>query len=408
MWGLVYDAVTKKGGRYVQGGGCLTVGVAGLVQSGGFGSFSKNYGLAAASLIEAEIVTADGMVRIANECTNAALFWAIKGGGGGSFGVITRLTLRTHELPETFGVTFATLRAKSDAAYRLLIGHFVKFYSENLLNPHWGEQIRLGPGNTLAISMLFQGMGQEDAEAVWRPFFDVIAASPEDFQLADGPQILALQAQKLWDPEFLKTIPGVAITDDRPGAPRSNIFWAGDQGQAAQFLHGYQSAWLPALLLNSEGGEKLTDALFAASRHWNLSLHFNKGLAGAPSDVIAAARSTAINPATLDACALVICGAEEAPAYPGIPGYEPDLAAARRHAKAIRNAMNEVRKIVPNAGSYVAESDFFEEAWQQSFWGSNYARLLVVKEKYDPSGLFFVHHGVGSERWSADGFTRLD
>jgi FAD/FMN-containing dehydrogenase len=135
MWGHVYDAVTVKAGRYVQGGGCLTVGVAGLVQSGGFGSFSKKYGLAAASLIEAEIVTADGAVRIANECTNADLFWAIKGGGGGSFGVITRLTLRTHELPETFGAIFATLRAKSDAAYRLLIDHFVKFYSENLLNP---------------------------------------------------------------------------------------------------------------------------------------------------------------------------------------------------------------------------------------------------------------------------------
>jgi Berberine and berberine like len=39
------------------------------------------------------------------------------------------------------------------------------------------------------------------------------------------------------------------------------------------------------------------------------------------------------------------------------------------------------------------------------FWGSNYAMLLAVEEKYDPDGLFFVHRGVGSERWSADGFT---
>ena len=43
-----YEAVTTRGGRYVQGGGCTTVGVAGLVQSGGFGSFSKAYGMAAA------------------------------------------------------------------------------------------------------------------------------------------------------------------------------------------------------------------------------------------------------------------------------------------------------------------------------------------------------------------------
>jgi FAD/FMN-containing dehydrogenase len=67
------------------------VGVAGLIQSGGFGGFSKAYGLAAASLLEAEIVTADGAVRIANACTNPDLFWGIKGGGGGSLGVVTRL-----------------------------------------------------------------------------------------------------------------------------------------------------------------------------------------------------------------------------------------------------------------------------------------------------------------------------
>ena len=52
LWGQVYDAVTTKAGRYVQGGGCLTVGVAGLIQSGGFGSFSKAYGMAAASLLK--------------------------------------------------------------------------------------------------------------------------------------------------------------------------------------------------------------------------------------------------------------------------------------------------------------------------------------------------------------------
>ena len=69
--------------------------------------------------------------------------------------------------------------------------------------------------------------------------------------------------------------------------------------------------------------------------------------------------------------------------------------------------MNEVRKLLPRVGSYLAESDFFDENWQRSFWGPNYAKLLAVKEKYDPEGLFFVHHGVGSERWSVDGFTKL-
>jgi FAD/FMN-containing dehydrogenase len=116
IWLHTYDGVTTRGGRYVQGGGCATVGVAGLVLGGGFGSYSKTYGTAAASLLEAEVITADGVVRIANACTHPDLFWALKGGGGGSFGVLTRLTLRTHDLPETFGFVDAAIQAHSEGA----------------------------------------------------------------------------------------------------------------------------------------------------------------------------------------------------------------------------------------------------------------------------------------------------
>jgi FAD/FMN-containing dehydrogenase len=201
-------------------------------------------------------------------------------------------------------------------------------------------------------------------------------------------------------------LPGIVLSDDRPGAPAGNVFWAGNLGEAGQVLHGYQSAWLPDSLLQKGEQQKLADALFAATRHWSLSLHVNKGLAGAPAQAIAAAKDTAMNPAVLDAFALVISGAEGPPAYPGIPGHEPDVAAGRRHAEAIDKAMSEVRKLVPSAASYINESNFFDEGWRESFWGPNYARLLAVKDKYDPDGLFFGHHCVGSERWSADGFTR--
>jgi FAD/FMN-containing dehydrogenase len=407
IWGQVYDAVKTQAGRYVQGGGCMTVGVAGLIQSGGFGSFSKAYGMAAASLLEAEVVTADGAVRIANGCTNPNLFWGLKGGGGGSLGVVTRLTLRTHDLPEFFGAVFTTIRATSDAAFRRLIGRIISFYSESLFNPHWGEQIAFQPGNVLAIAMVFQGLDQKQAETIWRPFLDGLAGSPQDFSIESEPWIAAVPARQFWDPGMLKELPGVVLADDRPGAPEANVFWAANLGETGQVLHGYQSAWLPASLLQPDRQEALADALFAASRHWRVSLHLNKGLAGAPADAIAAAGDTAMNPAVLDAFALIISAAEGPPAYPGIPGHEPDPSAARRHAEAIDRAMTEIRALLPTVGAYVAESNFFEPAWQESFWGSNYAKLLGVKDKYDPDGLFFVHHGVGSERWSADGFTRL-
>src|SRR5271165_3602387 len=226
IWGHVYNAVMTKAGRYVQGGGCLTVGVAGLVLGGGFGSFSKAYGLAGANLIEAEVVTADGEVRTANACLNPDLFWALKGGGGG-FGVVTRVTLRTHALPEFFGGVFAAIHAASDDAYRRLIAKTVEFYAEALFNPHWGEQILIGRGY-VAFSMAFQGLDQQQAQAVWKPFFDWVTASPQDFAIVSAPKIFAGPARLRWDPSVLKRIPGVAIADDRQGAPADDIFWAGN------------------------------------------------------------------------------------------------------------------------------------------------------------------------------------
>lgn len=407
IWMDAYDAVTTRAGRYVQGGGCTTVGVAGLIQSGGFGSFSKNYGLAAAGLLEAEVVTADGEVRIANACTNPDLFWALKGGGGGSFGVVTRVTLRTRELPDYFGGVFGKIKAQSDAAFRRLTTRILEFYQEQLFNRHWGEQIRFGADNSVGIQMVFQGLSQQQAQEIWQPFLDWV--SNEQNLTREQPfQVAALPARHFWDANFLKqNVPQLIVEDDQPDASPGDFFWAGDQGQAGHYLHGYQSVWLPASLLEKDQQSTLADALVACSRHWDVSLHFNKGLAGAPASEREAARDTAMNPAVLDAFALAIVAGEETQAFPGISGHEPDLVNALRNADSINRAMDELLNIVQQPGSYVSESNYFEEDWQQSFWGSNYPRLAAVKKKYDPNGLFFIHHGVGSEEWSDDGFTKI-
>jgi FAD/FMN-containing dehydrogenase len=255
--------------------------------------------------------------------------------------------------------------------------------------------------------MVFQGLDQRHAEDVWRPFLEWVAREPAELRVASPPMLTAFPARRIWDPSFLRNFP-VVVADDRPGAPEGNVFWAADAAQVGQVVHGYRSAWIPATLLRPDRQQELADALFAATRHWNVSLHLNKGLAGAPEAVVAAARDTPTNPAVLDAFALAICGAAGPPAYPGIPGREPDPQTARREAGAVDRAMRDLGKALPRApGSYVSESDFFERDWQRAFWGDNYPKLAEVKKKYDPDGLFFVHHGVGSELWSADGFIRV-
>lgn len=406
MWIDVYDAVTTKAGRYVQGGGCTTVGVAGLVQSGGFGSFSKGFGTAAAGLLEAEIVTADGAVRIVNPRKDPDLFWAIKGGGGGSFGVVTRLTLRTHVLPDSFGGMSANIQALSPTAYRALIERFVAFYAEHLLNPHWGEHVKLGPGDTFEISMNCQGLSTSEVREAWQPFLAWIAASPQDYRLVEAPQFGSGPARHWWDAPYRASRGSTSmIRDSRPGSPATHAWWQGDGEQVGVFLHAYESTWLPASLLDRTQQPRLIDALFAASREFGLQLHFNKGLAGAPEDAITAARDTATNPVALDAFALAIIAAGGPPAFEGMPGHEPDVTTARANARKVAASMGELRRVVPAPGSYVSESNYFEPAWQRAFWGTNYDRLLSVKKRYDPGELFFVRHGVGSEGWSDDGFT---
>jgi FAD/FMN-containing dehydrogenase len=402
MWIDAYDAVTTKAGRYVQGGGCTSVGVAGLIQSGGFGSMSKGFGTAAAGLLEAEIVTADGVVRMVNACMNPDLFWALKGGGGGSWGVVTKLTLRTHELPEFFGYSEGTIKAISDAAFQRLIARFVEFYHDSLFNPHWGESVKIKPDNTLELSMVCQGLDNEEAANVWKPFFNW-AKNSNDYSASDL-HAGSGHARAWWDVEARKKRGSDAmISDPRPGARVSHAWWSGDKDQVSAFLHGFESIWLPASLLLQSKQTDLAGALFAASRRWEIELHFNKGLAGAPAGAIAAARDTATNPAVLDAFALAII-ANGGPLR--IPGQLFDESVAHQHARAVDEAAAELRKVVLQPGSYVSESNYFNESWQQAFWGNNYQRLLAVKTQYDPDGLFFVHHGVGSEAWSPDGFAR--
>jgi hypothetical protein len=80
---------------------------------------------------------------------------------------------------------------------------------------------------------------------------------------------------------------------------------------------------------------------------------------------------------------------------------------ARTNAQAIGRTFDALLTVAPGTGAYLSESDFFDPNWKTSYWGPNYDRLTAIKKRYDPEGLFFTHHGVGSDEWSADGFTRL-
>ncbi|HVU30295.1 MAG TPA: FAD-binding oxidoreductase [Sphingomicrobium sp.] len=394
IWGRVYNAVAVKGGRYVQGGGCLTVGVAGFVQGGGFGHLSKQFGTGAGNLIEAEVVTADGRVRTVNRFRDPDLFFALRGGGGGTFGIVTRLTLRTHPLPSTIGAILLSIQARNDRAWRELLERTMEFYASALFNPNWGEQIGFSPGRRLSVTMVCRDLDKSQIEALWNPLLGWVRERPGDYRFEGEPAIFAVPGRSFWDPSFLRSVPGLVLQDKREGAPSDNIFWATNLGETAQVLHAYQSAWIPATLLGKSRRTDLVDALILASSEWSVTLHTNKGLAGGSREALASTAETSTSPELLDAFALLICSAEGPPAWPGIKGHEPDLADGRRQARAVERAMRPIRALVPKAGAYMSEADYFQKDWQRAYWGEHYQRLQQIKRKYDPDNLFRGHQTV--------------
>ena len=84
----------------------------------------------------------------------------------------------------------------------------------------------------------------------------------------------------------------------------------------------------------------------------------------------------------------------------------PDIGGGKKAAAGVRAADLALRAAGPGAGSYVSECDYFLEDWKRASWGPHWRRLEAIKRRYDPDGLFIVHHGVGSDGWSSDGFRR--
>lgn len=142
--GEVYDALDAHGLTIPAGCG-PTVGIAGLALGGGFGILGRAHGLLADQLVRAEVVLADGRIVVSDAETEPDLFWALRGAGGGAFGVVTSLTFRTIPAPQAtvFHLTWP-------------VSHAAEIITA------WQDWAPTGP-DELAASLLLTAFGQDAA-----------------------------------------------------------------------------------------------------------------------------------------------------------------------------------------------------------------------------------------------------
>ena len=387
---------------YIQGGGCTSVGACGgFALGGGFGSFSKRFGSGAGGVLEFTVVLASGKIVTANAYQHSDLYWAMRGGGGGTFGVVTHMTYLAHPEPSISGWIGGPITAKSDEAYLELLQRYVEFAGTTLIDPVWGEGVILNGGyanaekfdtglNVMQVGTTFLDISTEAAEAAWEPFLAPLRARPDDYTV--DVKFSSQPFRNRWNPTVTE-----AIFDDRRNAPAGYFWWVGNGGEVGAYWGAYDGRGVPWSMTQPDKARQLAQGLFDASRTSLILWQTNKALYGEDPEAMARDKETSINPAVFNNVAFITVGAWKQGMYPGVAGHEPKRAVSQAPYDAVMTASDFIHRATPGGGSYSNEGNYFQKGWQEEFWGSNYPRLLAIKKRYDPTNLFTVHKGVGSE-----------
>ncbi|KAI1154079.1 FAD-binding domain-containing protein [Nemania diffusa] len=180
--GAIYEELDKIN-RTVVGGNSKSVSVGGYLTGGGHSVLGPRYGLGADHVLELEVVTPMGDIVTANECQNEDLFWAMRGGGGSTFGVMTSVTMATHQTPKIVAGVVAIYGLVDEPWVQDLIGYIASqlpylvskdvsgyaFFSYNAIVP--GNNGTGSLSGLIGEFMILDTQDIKDMQAIWQPIF---------------------------------------------------------------------------------------------------------------------------------------------------------------------------------------------------------------------------------------------
>ncbi|KAI2639241.1 FAD-binding domain-containing protein [Xylaria nigripes] len=374
QFGPIYEALDKIN-QTVVGGMSKSVGVGGYITGGGHSILAPRYGMGADNVFEMELVTPKGDIVVANECQNEDLFWAMRGGGGSTFGIMTSVTIATHPTPRLVAGFISILSADLHAPWIWdMVGYIVSqlHYLDSKGVSGYAPiypNITLPSGNNGNAS--YAGMNGE-------------------FMIQDTQDTDDMQA--IWDPivAHVKDTWPEAITSVRVNPYPSFQSW---------FRINYDNRTTGN---DQYAGSRLLDQKALMSNSTTIGEAFRTSLASAflvagkgVQDAKPRGGSTSVTPTWRKAIAHAV----------ETIVFAPHNATARAESLAAVDALTKpLRQLAPDMGAYVNENNPGEPDWQHTFWGDNYERLLQIKRAVDPDDILWCHPCVGNDRWRQSGY----
>ena len=338
----VYTALAAHG-LTIPAGSCPSVGIAGHALGGGVGLAGRRFGLTADNVLGAQIVTADGQLRTANAHSHPDLYWALRGGGGGNFGVVTSFTFRVHPVPRKVA-GFTVTWPWSQAAEALTA---------------WQAWAPHAPRAVTSIFHLSASGGQNRVNVSGQYFgpASALARLLTPLSAIGGASVSAgnfgyLQAQRMWASCSRISRAACHTEGTRPGGTRQRANF--------QAKSDYVARALPAAARQT--------LVRAAEARLNSSGH------GA---ILFDSYGGAINHVKPAATAFVHRNVLFCIQYLSYDGDEAWL-----HSTA-----EQMHRYV-TGGAYFNYTDPRLKNWKTAYYGSNYPRLLKIRHEIDPHHYF--------------------